>query len=105
MVYAAESKQASLMLSDMVFCVGFPLPDSHLKPVCGEEREAKPRSTPVLAWDTETFTCVHEDTAESYVGLEKTVAFGRVASGGWGRRKKLFIQTICARTSKHFFFF
>lgn len=78
------------------------LPDSHLKPECGKEVEAKPRSIPVLArthhtasqlaWDTETFTCTHEETAESHVWLEKIVAFGRVASGGWGRRKTLFIQ-------------
>lgn len=33
----------------------------------------------------------------------KIVAFGRVASGGWGRRKTLFIQTISAWISKPFF--
>lgn len=84
------------------------VPDSHLKPVCGKEVETKPRSIPVLArshrtasqlaWNIETFVCAHEDTAESYIRLEKRVAFGRVAPGGRGGRQTRFIKTISAWT-------
>lgn len=55
-----------------------------------------------LAWDTDTIMCAHEDMAESYVQLEKIVAFGRMVSGRW---KTLFIQSNRAYTAKLNFLF